>query len=44
MAVLALRAHYTMDIFTGVVTALYASYISGCITDWLDNRKLQYLK
>ena len=27
--VLVLRAHYTMDVFTGLVTGLYASYLAG---------------
>ena len=30
--VLILRAHYTMDVFTGVVTGLYAAYLAGCIS------------
>jgi hypothetical protein len=42
--VLALRAHYTMDIFTGLVTALYAVFIAGRISDWLDHRKLQHAR
>lgn len=29
--VLILRAHYTMDVFTGVVTGLYASYLASRI-------------
>jgi PAP2 superfamily C-terminal len=29
--VLALRAHYTMDVFTGAVTALYAAYLADAI-------------
>jgi hypothetical protein len=29
--VLTLRAHYTMDVFTGVVTALYAAYLAELI-------------
>ena len=32
-AVLVLRAHYTMDVFTGVVTGLYAAYLASCILD-----------
>ena len=27
--VLVLRAHYTMDVFTGIVTGLYAAYLAG---------------
>lgn len=30
--VLVLRAHYTMDVFTGIVTGLYAAYLAGCIS------------
>ena len=31
--VLVLRAHYTMDVFTGLVTGLYAAYLAGRIAD-----------
>jgi len=30
--VLALRAHYTMDVFTGMVTGLYAAHMAGSIS------------
>jgi hypothetical protein len=30
--VLVIRAHYTMDVFTGVVTGLYAAYLASCIS------------
>ena len=30
--VLILRAHYTMDVFTGVVTGLYAAYLAGLVS------------
>jgi PAP2 superfamily C-terminal len=30
--VLVLRAHYTMDVFTGIVTGLYASHLASCIS------------
>ena len=30
--VLVLRAHYTIDVFTGVVTGLYAAYLAGRIS------------
>jgi hypothetical protein len=33
-AVIILRAHYTMDVFTGLVTALYVSHVTGRI--WPD--------
>ncbi len=32
VTVLVLRAHYTMDVFTGMVTGLYAAYLAGCIS------------
>lgn len=35
--VLVLRAHYTMDVFTGLVTALYAAYLAGRIAEALKN-------
>jgi membrane-associated phospholipid phosphatase len=41
LAVLALRAHYTMDIFTGLVTALAAAHAADRISLWLDQNKLQ---
>ena len=30
--VLVLRAHYTIDVFTGIVTGLYAAHLAGCIS------------
>lgn len=30
--VLVLRAHYTMDVFTGIVTGLCAAYLAGWIS------------
>ena len=32
--VLILRAHYTMDVFTGLVTGLYAAYLAEGIVEW----------
>jgi hypothetical protein len=32
LAVLVLRAHYTMDVFTGLVTGLYAAHMSSRIS------------
>jgi hypothetical protein len=32
-AVLTLRAHYTMDVFTGLVTGLYAAYLAQGIVE-----------
>jgi PAP2 superfamily C-terminal len=31
--VLVLRAHYTMDVFTGIVTGLYAAYLASALWD-----------
>lgn len=35
--VLVLRAHYTMDVFTGMVTALYIAYLANRISPRLDS-------
>ena len=35
-SVLALRVHYTMDVFTGVVTGLYAAYLAASISTRFD--------
>lgn len=37
-AVLLLRAHYTMDVFTGAVAARYASILAARIAPWFDSR------
>lgn len=34
--VLVLRAHWTMDIFTGAVTALLTAYIAPALATWVD--------
>ena len=34
--VLILRAHYTMDVFTGIVCALWVYSLSGTLAPWLD--------
>ena len=36
--VLVLRAHYTMDVFTGLVTGLYAAYLAGRIATDFQSR------
>lgn len=36
MTVLVLRAHYTMDVFTGIICALWVYSLSGQIAPWLD--------
>ncbi len=37
--VLVLRAHYTMDVFTGIIAALWISHLSGRIAPRLDLRR-----
>jgi hypothetical protein len=39
--VLVLRAHYTMDVFTGLVTGLYAAYLAERVTEWLTSPSLR---
>jgi hypothetical protein len=41
LTVIALRAHYTMDVFTGLVTALYAAYLADLIAQRFEQKKLQ---
>ena len=36
MTVLVLRAHYTMDVFTGAVTALWVWTVASAIAPGLD--------
>jgi hypothetical protein len=36
VTVLVLRAHYTMDVFAGVVTALFVACISGRVAEMVD--------
>ncbi len=38
--VLVLRAHYTMDVFTGLVTGLYAAYLASLIAPLLAEMKV----
>jgi hypothetical protein len=35
-AVLVLRAHYTMDVFTGAITALWVASVASGLGAWLD--------
>jgi PAP2 superfamily C-terminal len=47
VSVLALRVHYTMDVFTGVVTGLYAAYLAARISTKLGgapNSKAPWLR
>jgi len=39
--VLILRAHYSIDVFTGVVTGLYAAHLASCISSALKNKKIR---
>jgi hypothetical protein len=41
VTVLALRAHYTMDVFTGIVTALYSAYLAANISTALKSSKIK---
>jgi len=41
LTVLILRAHYTMDVFTGIVTGLYAAQLAGCISARLKSSKIE---
>ena len=36
VTVLVLRAHYTMDVFTGIVCALWVYSLSGALAPWFD--------
>jgi len=36
--VLVLRAHYTMDVFTGLIAGLYAAHLADSLTAWRLNR------
>ena len=36
--VLVLRAHYTVDVFTGVVTGLYATHLASRLSDFSSSR------
>jgi PAP2 superfamily protein len=35
-AVIVLRAHYTMDVFAGLLAALWVAGISGTVSNWLE--------
>jgi len=41
--VLVLRVHYTMDVFTAIITALYVAHITERISPGLDRRLARYL-
>src|SRR6185437_9102909 len=36
LTVIVLRAHYTMDVFTGIVCALWVYSLSGTLAPWVD--------
>ena len=42
-AVLALRAHYTMDVFTAVIAALYVAHLAQRLSPWLDQKLAGYV-
>jgi len=39
--VLVLRAHYTMDVFTGAITALYAAHLADSLSCRIDRSRLR---
>ena len=41
--VLVLRAHYTMDVFTGIVCALWVYSLSGTFAPWVDEMILRWV-
>jgi len=41
--VLVLRAHYTMDVFTAIMAALYIAYLAGRISPPLDRKLAKYM-
>ena len=43
VTVLILRAHYTMDVFTGIVCALWVYSLSGTIGSWVDGAIRQWV-
>jgi hypothetical protein len=38
LTVLILRAHYTMDVFTGLVTGLYAAHLANYLSEGFAER------
>ena len=43
ITVLVLRAHYTMDVFTGIVCALWVYTLSGSLAPWVDATILHWV-
>ena len=39
--VLILRAHYTMDVFTGIVAGFYAAHLANYISATLESSKVE---
>jgi hypothetical protein len=37
VTVLVLRAHYTMDVFTGIICALWVYSLGGTLAPWVDS-------
>ena len=42
-AVLVLRAHYTMDVFTAIISALYVAHLADRISPWFDRKLARFL-
>ena len=43
VSVLVLRAHYTMDVFTGIICALWVYSLSGTVAPWVDGAIRQWV-
>ena len=43
ITVLVLRAHYTMDVFTGIICALWVYSLSGQLAPWVDHAIRQWV-
>jgi len=43
VTVLILRAHYTMDVFTGIICALWVYTLAGTIAPWVDGMIRQWV-
>lgn len=43
LTVLVLRAHYTMDVFTGIIAALWVYSLSGTFAPWVDAAILRWV-
>ena len=43
VTVLVLRAHYTMDVFTAIISALYVAHLAARISPWFDQKFARFL-